>query len=152
MEIEIFNPQEYWSVAASLGTPRGQTFDARLTTLGGKRLDKFDIENATEAEIAVQAVTSRELKVTKVEAKPASRNPSAPFMTSTLQQEASRKFAMGARQTMSTAQRLYEAGLITYMRTDGIVMARTMYQLHQECIKTKQRTHKKRMSVYDLLN
>ena len=123
MEIEIFNPQEYWSVVASLDTPQGQTFDARLTTLGGKRLDKFDIENATEAEIAVQAVTSRELKVTKVEAKPASRNPSAPFMTSTLQQEASRKFAMGARQTMSTAQRLYEAGLITYMRTDGIDMA-----------------------------
>ena len=123
MKIEIFNPQEYWSVVASLDTPQGQTFDARLTTLGGKRLDKFDIENATEAEIAVQAVTSRELKVTKVEAKPASRNPSAPFMTSTLQQEASRKFAMGARQTMSTAQRLYEAGLITYMRTDGIDMA-----------------------------
>ena len=123
MEIEIFNPQEYWSVVASLDTPQGQTFDARLTSLGGKRLDKFDIENATEAEIAVQAVTSRELKVTKVEAKPASRNPSAPFMTSTLQQEASRKFAMGARQTMSTAQRLYEAGLITYMRTDGIDMA-----------------------------
>ena len=58
-----------------------------------------------------------------IEAKPANRNPSAPFMTSTLQQEASRKFGMGARQTMSAAQRLYEAGLITYMRTDGIDMA-----------------------------
>ena len=137
MEIEIFNPQEYWSVAASLGTPRGQTFDARLTTLGGKRLDKFDIKNATEAEIAVQAVTSRELKVTKVEAKPASRNPSAPFMTSTLQQEASRKFAMGARQTMSTAQRLYEAGLITYMRTDGIDMAPEAVHAARDAIKDR---------------
>ena len=123
MEIEVFKAREYWSVAASLSTPRGQIFVARLTTLGGKRLDKFDISNSTEAELAVQAVTSRDLKVATVEAKPASRNPSAPFMTSTLQQEASRKFGMGARQTMSTAQRLYEAGFITYMRTDGIDMA-----------------------------
>ena len=122
MEIEAFNAREYWTVSASLSTPRGQVFDARLTTLGGKRLDKFDLANATEAELAVQAVTSRDLTATSVEAKPASRNPSAPFMTSTLQQEASRKFGMGARQTMSTAQRLYEAGLITYMRTDGIDM------------------------------
>ena len=123
MEIEVFNAREYWSVAASLGTPSGKVFDARLTTMGGKQLDKFDISNSTEAEIAVQAVTSRDLKVVTVEAKPASRNPSAPFMTSTLQQEASRKFGMGARQTMSTAQRLYESGFITYMRTDGIDMA-----------------------------
>lgn len=123
MEIEAFNAREYWSVGAVLGTPRGQNFDARLTVLGGKKLDKFDIANATEAELAVQAVNSRDLKVASVEAKPASRNPSAPFMTSTLQQEASRKFGMGARQTMSNAQRLYEAGHITYMRTDGIDMA-----------------------------
>ena len=123
MEIEAFNAREYWSVSASLSTPHGQIFDARLITLGGQRLDKFDIANATEAELAVQAVTSRDLTATSVEAKPASRNPSAPFMTSTLQQEASRKFGMGARQTMSAAQRLYEAGLITYMRTDGIDMA-----------------------------
>ncbi|MDA9788920.1 DNA topoisomerase, partial [Amylibacter sp.] len=75
------------------------------------------------ADLAVQAVNSRKLTVTSVEAKPANRNPSAPFMTSTLQQEASRKFGFGARQTMSTAQRLYEAGHITYMRTDGIDMA-----------------------------
>jgi DNA topoisomerase-1 len=89
----------------------------------GKKLDKFDINNEVSADLAVQAVNSRMLKVTSVEAKPANRNPSAPFMTSTLQQEASRKFGFGARQTMSTAQRLYEAGHITYMRTDGIDMA-----------------------------
>ncbi|NND42536.1 MAG: DNA topoisomerase I, partial [Silicimonas sp.] len=75
------------------------------------------------AELAVQAVTSRDLTVKSVEAKPASRNPSPPFMTSTLQQEASRKFGFGARQAMQVAQRLYEAGHITYMRTDGIDMA-----------------------------
>jgi len=123
MEIEAFSAREYWSVIAVMTTPRGQTFDARLVTLGGKKLDKFDLANATEAELALQAVNSRDLSAASVEAKPANRNPSAPFMTSTLQQEASRKFGMGARQTMSAAQRLYEAGYITYMRTDGIDMA-----------------------------
>ena len=123
MEIEAFNPREYWSVKALLTTPRGQEFEARLTVLAGKKLDKYDIENETQAELAVQAVNSRDLSVSSVEAKPTSRNPAPPFMTSTLQQEASRKFGMGARQTMSAAQRLYEAGLITYMRTDGIDMA-----------------------------
>ncbi|MBE1296263.1 MAG: type I DNA topoisomerase [Rhodobacteraceae bacterium] len=123
MEIEAFNPREYWSVKAQLATPRGQEFEARLTVLGGDKLDKYDLANSTAAELAVQAVASRDLKVQSVEAKPASRNPSAPFMTSTLQQEASRKFGMGARQCMNAAQRLYEAGYITYMRTDGIDMA-----------------------------
>ncbi|NNL34622.1 MAG: type I DNA topoisomerase, partial [Silicimonas sp.] len=123
MEVEAFRAQEYWTVKALLTTPRGQDFEARLTVLGGKKLDKFDIPDATAAELAVQAVTSRDLTVKSVEAKPASRNPSPPFMTSTLQQEASRKFGFGARQAMQVAQRLYEAGHITYMRTDGIDMA-----------------------------
>ncbi|MCG7518736.1 type I DNA topoisomerase [Ruegeria sp. Ofav3-42] len=123
MEIEAFKPVEYWSVKAQFETPRGQTYEARLVTLAGKKLDKHDLANATQAELAVQAITSRALSVTSVEAKPAARNPSAPFMTSTLQQEASRKFGMGARHAMQVAQRLYEAGYITYMRTDGIDMA-----------------------------
>jgi len=123
LEIEAFRAREYWSVAAILSTPRGQEYAARLTVLGGKKLDKYDIPNATAAELAVQAVTSRALSVKRVEAKPAARNPYAPFMTSTLQQEASRKFGMGAKACMSAAQRLYEAGYITYMRTDGIDMA-----------------------------
>ena len=123
MEIEAFNAQEYWSVRAQLATPRSQEFEARLTVLGGEKLDKYGLKNSTAAELAVQAVASRSLSVLSVEAKPAARNPSAPFMTSTLQQEASRKFGMGARQTMNAAQRLYEAGYITYMRTDGIDMA-----------------------------
>ena len=123
MEIEAFRAREFWTVTAVLATPRGQEFEARLTVLGGKKLDKFDLPTAEAADLAVQAVTSRPLKVASVEAKPAARNPSAPFMTSTLQQEASRKFGMGAKQCMSAAQRLYEAGHITYMRTDGIDMA-----------------------------
>jgi DNA topoisomerase-1 len=137
MEIEAFRNREYWTVSAQLKTPRGQTYDARVTVLAGKKLDKFDIANATQAEIAVQAVNSRDLTVQSVEAKPTTRNPSPPFMTSTLQQEASRKFGMGAKQTMGVAQRLYEAGLITYMRTDGIDMAPEAVTAARDAIKAK---------------
>ncbi len=136
MEIEAFNAREYWSVKALLGTPRGKEFEARLTVLGGEKLDKYALENSTAAELAVQAIQSRDLSVARVEAKPASRNPSAPFMTSTLQQEASRKFSMGARQCMSAAQRLYEAGYITYMRTDGIDMAPEAVTAARDAIET----------------
>ena len=137
MEIEAFRNQEYWTVKALMQSPRGQTFDARLISLAGKKLDKFDLGNATQAEMAVQAVNSRDLVIKSVEAKPATRNPSPPFMTSTLQQEASRKFGMGAKQTMSVAQRLYEAGLITYMRTDGIDMAPEAVTGTRDAIKAK---------------
>ena len=137
MEIEAFRNREYWSVKALVATPRGQEFEARLVTLAGKKLDRFDLANETQAEMAVQAISSRDLTVTSIEAKPASRNPSAPFMTSTLQQEASRKFGMGARQTMSTAQRLYEAGHITYMRTDGIDMAPEAMTMARDAIKER---------------
>ena len=123
MEIEAFRAQEYWTVKAVLTTPRGQDYEATLTVLGGKKLQRFDIPTSEAAEIAVQAVRSRPLTVQAVEAKPATRNPWPPFMTSTLQQEASRKLGMGARACMNAAQRLYEAGHITYMRTDGIDMA-----------------------------
>ncbi|MEO0782019.1 MAG: type I DNA topoisomerase [Pseudomonadota bacterium] len=135
LEIEAFRAREYWSVKAQMQTPRGKDYEARLIVLAGKKLDRYDIENETQAELAVQAINSRDLKVVSVEAKPANRNPSAPFMTSTLQQEASRKFGMGARQTMSTAQRLYEAGLITYMRTDGIDMAPEAVMATRDAIK-----------------
>ncbi|MEM7241407.1 MAG: type I DNA topoisomerase [Pseudomonadota bacterium] len=137
MEIEAFKPREYWSIKAILKTPRGQEFEASLRILAGKKLEKFDIENEAAAELAVQAVLSRDLSVSKVEAKPTTRNPAAPFMTSTLQQEASRKFGFGARQTMSTAQRLYEAGHITYMRTDGIDMAPEAVAAARDAIKDK---------------
>ncbi|MEL7107108.1 MAG: type I DNA topoisomerase [Pseudomonadota bacterium] len=137
MEIEAFKAREYWSVKAMLATPRGQTFEARLTMLAGEKLDKFDLKNATDAEMAVQAIESRDLTVQSVEAKPANRNPSPPFMTSTMQQEASRKFGFGARQTMQCAQRLYEAGHITYMRTDGIDMAPEAVQGARDAIKDR---------------
>ncbi len=137
MEIEAFNPREYWSVRAVLETPRGQTFEARLTVMGGKKLDRYDLDSEAAASMAVHAVSSRALSVSSVEAKPSTRNPSAPFMTSTLQQEASRKFGFGARQTMNAAQRLYEAGHITYMRTDGIDMAPEAVMAARDAIKDR---------------
>ncbi|SDZ95445.1 type I DNA topoisomerase [Rubrimonas cliftonensis] len=123
MEIEAFRPREYWTVRAELLTPRGDAFEARLVTLDGAKLDRFDLATEADALKAVQAVAEGVLGVASVEARPATRNPWPPFMTSTLQQEASRKLGFGAKQTMSTAQRLYEAGWITYMRTDGVDMA-----------------------------
>ena len=137
MEIEAFRAREYWSVRAMLETPRGQSFEARLTSLGGKKVDRMDLGSASQASIAVHAVTSRNLQVASVEAKPGARNPAPPFMTSTLQQEASRKFGFGAQATMRAAQRLYEAGHITYMRTDGIDMAPEAVHAARDTIKAR---------------
>ena len=137
MEIEAFKPREYWSVKAILTTPKGDEFEARLTSLDGKKLDRFDLENEEQAQKAVVAITKAALKAISVEAKPTTRNPAAPFMTSTLQQEASRKLNMGAQETMRTAQRLYEAGHITYMRTDGIDMAPEAVMAARDAVKDR---------------
>lgn len=137
MEIEAFKPREYWSVHARLATPRGDEFDATMTVFGGKKLERFDIADGETAQLAVAAIQSRDLSVASVQAKPASRNPWPPFMTSTLQQEASRKLGLGARACMSAAQRLYEAGHITYMRTDGIDMAPEAVMAARDAIKAR---------------
>ena len=137
IEIEAFKPKEYWSVKASLKTPRGQVFKGKLINFAGTKLDKYDLKSSSEAELAAEAITTRDLVVASVESKPTSRNPFAPFMTSTLQQEAGRKYGMGARQTMQAAQRLYEAGHITYMRTDGIDMAPEAVTSTRETIKER---------------
>ncbi len=130
-EIEVFRPQEYWTVAATLATPANATFDAQLTHLDGRKLGKFDLADGTAAADAVRAVEAGSFAVDAVERKQVRRNPAPPFTTSTLQQEASRKLYFSARKTMQVAQRLYEGvsiggevvGLITYMRTDGVQMA-----------------------------
>jgi DNA topoisomerase-1 len=131
-EIEVFRPREYWTVEAIFVTPGGAPFTARLTHLDGKRLDQFDLNTAALANRAKAAVEAGSFTVGSVEKKRVRRNPPAPFTTSTLQQEASRKLGFGAQQTMRVAQQLYEGveldgettGLITYMRTDGVQMAR----------------------------
>ena len=130
-EIEIFRAREYWTVEATFLTPSGAPFTARLTHFNGKRLDQFDLANQAAAALAKAAVEAGQFSVGSVERRRVRRNPPAPFTTSTLQQEASRKLGFGAQQTMRLAQQLYEGididgettGLITYMRTDGIQMA-----------------------------
>lgn len=122
-EIEKFRSNEYWTIAAVLHTPDGAPFEARLTHLSGNKLDKLDIPNENDAKAAVKRIEAKSLSVQKIERKQSRRNPYAPFITSTLQQEASRKLGFGAQQTMRTAQKLYEEGLITYMRTDGITLS-----------------------------
>src|SRR5712692_3868844 len=108
-EIEVFKPREYWTIEVEFATPSGERFTARLTHLDGKRLDKFDIaDEATARAAAERILRDQNYVVAAVEKKQIRRNPPAPFTTSTLQQEASRKLGFGASRTMRTAQRLYE--------------------------------------------
>jgi DNA topoisomerase-1 len=130
-EIEAFRAQEYWSIDATMASPEGQNFPAKLTQLGGEKLGKFALGNEGAAETAVATVRAAAYQVAKVERKQTRRNPAPPFTTSTLQQEASRKLYFGATKTMTLAQKLYEGvdiggetvGLITYMRTDSTMLS-----------------------------
>ncbi|MEA3040875.1 MAG: topoisomerase, partial [Sphingomonadales bacterium] len=121
-EIELFRPQEYWSVAALMEAD-GQEFLARLVRFRGEKVDRLSIGDEGSAQAAKQAVEEGRFSVASVETRPLTRNPPPPFMTSTLQQEAARKLGFSASHTMRVAQDLYEAGAITYMRTDGADMA-----------------------------
>src|SRR5947209_1754454 len=131
LEIEKFVPREYWSLVATLATPRGDTFEARLVGADGRKIQRLDVGTGAEAEAFRHALESAAFSVAAIEAKPTRRNPPPPFTTSTLQQEASRKFGFAPAHTMRVAQRLYEGvdiegesiGLITYMRTDGVEIA-----------------------------
>jgi DNA topoisomerase I len=131
LEIERFKAQEYWSIDARFTTPKGVEFDAALSSVDGKRLEKLTLGDAGSAKAIEAAVKGQPFSVALIESKPARRHPFPPFRTSTLQQEASRKLGFSASRTMQLAQRLYEGidldgetvGLITYMRTDGVDMA-----------------------------
>ena len=130
-EIEAFKPQEYWSIVATLANGAGQTFEARISEFGGKKLQRLDIASETEATAIKNHLEAADFSIASVESKPVKRNPYAPFTTSTLQQDASRRLGFSASRTMQIAQRLYEGvdmggetvGLITYMRTDGVQIA-----------------------------
>jgi len=121
-EIEVFKTQEYWQVSATFEAD-GQPFPARLVQLDGKKLDRLSIGSKGEADAAKATVEAGRFTVASVETKPFAKNPPPPFTTSTLQQEAARKLGFSASHTMRVAQSLYEDGLITYMRTDGVDMA-----------------------------
>jgi DNA topoisomerase-1 len=124
LEIEAFRPQEYWSVEADL-TADSPPFTTRLVKHAGKRVQRLDIVSEAMATAAREAINAGQFTIRSIEKKPVKRAPSPPFMTSTLQQEASRKLGFTAQRTMQAAQKLYEGvddqgGLITYMRTDGL--------------------------------
>ncbi|MBX7513053.1 type I DNA topoisomerase [Qipengyuania sp. GH38] len=121
IEIEHFKADEYWSIIAKLEQD-GTEFDARLVKFDGKKLDKLTLGNEGSAKAAQKAVQDARFTIEDIETKPLKRNPAPPFTTSTLQQEAARKLGFSASHTMRCAQSLYEAGAITYMRTDGVQM------------------------------
>jgi DNA topoisomerase-1 len=128
LEIERFRTEEYWTIVARLATARSEEFEARLHAIAGQRLERLAIKNEASASAIKAAVTGRPFTVKSVDKQARKRNPYAPFSTSTLQMDASRKLGFSAKQTMQVAQRLYEGidldgetvGLITYMRTDGV--------------------------------
>ena len=129
-EIEAFRTDEYWTIEATLTTAKGENFPARVAAINGTTLKKLDIKDEATAKAIVAAIDKGQFTVSRLEKKAAKRNPYPPFMTSTLQMDASRKLGYSAKQTMQIAQRLYEGvdiggettGLITYMRTDGVTI------------------------------
>ncbi|AEP10256.1 type I DNA topoisomerase [Micavibrio aeruginosavorus] len=143
-EIEKFRADEYWTIEARLHNRDGAPFTARLTHLSGNKLDKLDIGSEAQATAAANRIRGKNLVVQNVEKKQVRRFPPAPFITSTLQQEASRKLGFGASQTMRLAQRLYEGteingdtvGLITYMRTDGTTLSEDAVTQCRDVIKS----------------
>jgi DNA topoisomerase-1 len=133
IEIENFKPKEYWTIDADVES-EGAGFSGKLVYYDGKKLSQFTINNekkASQAKAAIETTAKGKLHISKVEKKKRKRNPAAPFTTSTMQQEASRKLGFTAKKTMSIAQQLYEGidiggetvGLITYMRTDSVNLA-----------------------------
>ncbi|HYR67995.1 MAG TPA: type I DNA topoisomerase, partial [Reyranella sp.] len=143
--IEVFKSREYWTVDALFGTAKKQTLKARLTHLDGRKLDKFDLDTQARAEQAKREIERRAFAVSSIDRRQVRRNPPPPFITSTLQQEASRKLGLGAATAMRIAQRLYEGvdiggetvGLITYMRTDGVQLAPEAIGQTRRLIETK---------------
>lgn len=119
-EIEAFKPVEYWSLT-SVCIAKKTFFNAQLSNVSGKKIEKMTIENHDQMNTILEKIGSPEIpaKVVAIDKKKTSRRAAAPFTTSTLQQESSRKLYFSSKRTMSTAQKLYEQGLITYMRTDA---------------------------------
>lgn len=144
-EIEKFKQEEYWSIEADLNKKENdaQVFRAKLSKISDKAVGKMDITSEAQAKEITADLNGATYKVTDITKKEVKRNPSAPFTTSTLQQEAARKFGMSAKQTMVIAQQLYEGlkvgdeghvGLITYMRTDSLNLAASALAQAQEVI------------------
>lgn len=122
-EIEVFVPREYWDITVNLATAKGDNFTARLVEYNGQKLDKFALGNEGSAKDVESNLKAANFNVVSITPKTTRRQPYAPFMTSTLQMEGARKLGFAAKRTMQVAQKLYESGWITYMRTDGITVS-----------------------------
>jgi len=134
-QINAFNKEEYWSIEALFLPPKGKNpFPATLSSLGGKPLGKMDIKTGRGAKQIIEGLKNADYKILDITVKEVRRYPAAPFTTSTLQQEAARKLGFSAKQTMVIAQKLYERGHITYMRTDSVQLAESALATAQEVI------------------
>ena len=141
-EIKSFVAQEYWTIGAQLANTAGQNFTANLVEAGSGKLGKFGIPDKEAADTILQALQGRDYSVEKITRSERKRLPAPPFTTSTLQQEAARKLGFSAKKTMSVAQKLYEGidvgegplGLITYMRTDSVVLSQQALKEAKEVI------------------
>ena len=125
-EIKSFKPQEYWTIVSTLSpdSQKDKIFEASVSKLNDKDLDKLDIKNEKGAIAIVEDIKKADIKIKSIVKKETKRNPLPPFTTSTLQQTASQRLRFSAKQTMLLAQRLYEKGYITYMRTDSLNLSK----------------------------
>ena len=135
-EIEHFKPEEYWSIDVLLKSKDNQIFKSSLKQINDKKLKKLDIGTEAISKEYVDIINSKTYKVDELKSKEVKRNPYAPFTTSTLQQDAGNKFGYSASSTMGRAQKLYQRGFITYMRTDSIVLSNDAIKQSREYIKS----------------
>lgn len=133
-EIDKFKAEEYWTIDVDLLTAQKAEILTHLINLDGKKLDKFTINSEEKALAAKAKIEAQNFAISNIERKKASRYPAPPFTTSTLQQEAARKLRFSAKKTMQVAQKLYEAGIITYMRTDAVNLSKEAIKACREAI------------------
>ena len=142
-EIELFNPEEYWTLSSEFTNTDNKNFISKLSLYEERKIERFTFKNKNEIDMAISIINKSKFSIKDVTSKIFKRNPLAPFTTSTLQQTASGRFGFGASRTMQIAQRLYQGidiegettGLITYMRTDGTNISKEAIVEFRELIK-----------------
>ena len=142
-EIELFKPEEFWTLNVKFNDNEKNLFTANITQLNNKKVEKFSFRNKSDINKAIDEIKDKEFSISDISTKIVNRNPSGPFTTSTLQQVSSGRLGFGASRTMQIAQRLYQGieidgetiGLITYMRTDGSNISKDAVPLFRDYIK-----------------
>ena len=144
-EIELFNPEEFWTLSIQFTNNNNDSVIASITQLNAKKIEKFSFKNKAEINNAIKEIKSKKFQINDISSKIINRNPSGPFTTSTLQQVSSGRLGFGASRTMQIAQKLYQGieidgetiGLITYMRTDGTNLSKDAVDTFREYIKNE---------------